>query len=168
MIKIAAKNLSGPNPIILTREGKPGCLCCFCEQGDACGPGEEKIYEGFVAGGPAPNSGWVRDRNHGWNGDRGSCRRFLCLSVTYNETNDTSQIKDYPCGDPTCNNRNLLELVYNEAPPAIWRETRQLNVEIIFYGWVEPIRRNSRTIRLWRSCADDEYLFRIYRRAVNA
>lgn len=118
-----------------------------------------------------PSANWIRDRSGFWTSnepwetgrariDYGSCLRFLCVGVNYDAgTGQSTYSHTTYCG-PTCNDRDLLQLVLDNTPPEIWQQTRALIFKIIFYGWIEYVQLGAPPLpskRVWRQCSDTAF-----------
>jgi hypothetical protein len=168
---------------ILLKDGKVSCSCCGCPVDLTCEMLlNDELPEG-VTGGPwefvadvdedptPPSQNWIRDRSVFWTSDEpfgtgrkridyGSCLRFLCVGVTYNQQTDESSFGYTAYCGPTCNERDLFELVFDNVPESTWKETRTLIFKIIFYGWIEYVQLGAPPLpskRIWRECSDTAF-----------
>jgi hypothetical protein len=189
---MAKIRLKPSNQRIILKDGKVACSCCGCPVNLTCEMLlADELPEGYTGTPYAfvadvdeeptpPSANYIRDRSGFWTSDEpwgtgraridyGSCLRFLCVGVTYNsEANQSSFAHTAYCG-PTCNERDLLDLIIANAPESTWQQNRTLIFKIIFYGWIEYVQLGAPPLpskRLWRECSDTA--FTIVMREVSA
>ena len=80
-------------------------------------------------------------------GGNGTCARFVCARINYNEENDTFALETYPIPSfggslsQTVTGRDLKELLLQYVPESFWKSTRNVLFKIHFWGW-EVVYRN--------------------------
>ena len=80
-------------------------------------------------------------------GGNGTCARFVCARINYNEENDTFTLTTYPvpffggAASQSSTGRNLKELLLQYVPESLWKATRNVLFKIHFWGWEMVYRR---------------------------